>query len=150
MTTTENEKQKVCPQHGERSAVVYLRQAVMPRPSETDALVARRNTLVERALSLGWSREHIMVIDEDIGRSANGHRPGFERLLSEVRLGRVGMVVCTEPSRLARSSTDWWSLVQACAAAGTLLCCLDRIDDAGSIAHQLRWLTSATTRQEGR
>ena len=145
MTTTDSEKQKVSPQHRERSAVVYLRQAVMPRPSETDALTARRNTLVERALSLGWSREHIMVIDEDVGRSANGHRPGFERLLCEVRLGRVGMIVCTEPSRLARSSIDWWSLVQACAAAGTFLCCLDHIEDAVSLADELHWFSSAIT-----
>lgn len=109
------------------------------------ALVAQRNTLVGRALSLGWSREQVMVLDEDVGRSAHGHRPGFEHLLYEVRLGRVGMIVCTEPSRLARSIADWWSLVQACAAAGTLLCCLDRIDDAVSVADELRLLAPAIT-----
>ncbi len=145
MTTTENENQKVGPQHRERPAVVYVRQAVMPRPSETGALTALHKTLVERAASLGWSREQIMVIDEDVGRSANGHRPGFERLLYEVRRGRVGMIVCTEPSRLARSNTDWWSLVQACAAAGTLLCFPDWIDDAVSLADERHLLTPAIT-----
>ncbi len=145
MTTSANDSQKVAPQHRERPAVVYLRQAVMPRPSDADALAVLRKTLVERTARLGWSRENIVVIDEDVGHSAHSRRPGFERLMREVRLGRVGMIVCTDPSRLARSSADWRSFVQACAAGETLLCCLDRIEDAGCLADQWHCLTSAIT-----
>ena len=145
MMTTENESDKVGRHHRQRPAVVYLRQAVMPRPSDADALAALRETLVARAASLGWSRENVIVIDEDHGRSAHGHRPGFERLLSEVRRGRVGMIVCTEPARLARSSAAWRSLVDACAETGTRLCFLDHIVDAGALADVLHALAAVAT-----
>lgn len=146
MTTSENDSQEVGPQHRRRAAVVYIRQAVTPRPSDADALAPLPEALVEHAVRLGWPRENIVVIDEDNGRSAHGRRPGFERLLCEVHLGRVGMIVCTEPSRLARSSADWRSLVQACGEAGTLLCFPERIDDAVSLADELRLLTLAIAR----
>lgn len=143
MTTSENDSQAGGPQHREHPAVVYIRQAVMPRPSDAAAVASLRKTLVARAEHLGWPREHIVVIDEDVGRSAHGHRPGFAHLLGEVRLGRVGMIVCTEPARLARSTVDWWTVVRACAEAGTFLCFLDRVVDAGALAAELRSLTLA-------
>lgn len=146
MTTSENDSQEVGPQHRQRLAVVYIRQAVTPRPNDAHALAPLSKTLVERAARLGWPRENIVVIDEDNGRSAHGRRSGFERLLREVQLGRVGMIVCTEPSRLARSFADWWSLVQACGEAGTLLCFPERIVDAVPLADELRSLTLAISR----
>lgn len=145
MMATENKDRRVGPQHTQRPAVVYLRQAVVPHRRDEDTLAARREALVARASSLGWSRDHIVVIDEDDGRSAHRHRPGFAHLLCEVRLGRVGMIVCTEPSRLARSTADWQTLVQACADAGTVLCFRDRIVEGASLAGELRLLTSAIT-----
>jgi DNA invertase Pin-like site-specific DNA recombinase len=61
--------------------------------------------LSDRAHQLGWSRDQVIVIDDDLGRSATStlHRPGFQRLVAEVGLGHVGLVLGIEVLRLARS-----------------------------------------------
>ena len=87
--------------------------------------------LVERAVGLGWPRERVLVIDDDLGRSgatAEG-RPGFQRLVAEVGLDHVGAIFGVEMSRLARSCRDWHQLLEVCAIFGTLICDLDGIYD---------------------
>ena len=79
--------------------------------------------LVERAVELGWSRSRVLLIDDDLGRSgatAEG-RPGFQRLVAEVGLDHVGIVLGIEISRLARSSRDWYQLLEVCAVFATLI-----------------------------
>ena len=73
--------------------------------------------LADRACRLGWRREQILVIDDDLGRSAASalNRPGFQRLVAEVGLGHVGLVLGIEVSRLARSCRDWHQLLEMCA-----------------------------------
>lgn len=83
----------------------------------------RQYGLTDRAVALGWSREHIDVIDEDQGRSgaSTDGRKGFVRLVDEIAHGRVGAVFAVEVSRLARSSPDWQRLLSLCAVAETVV-----------------------------
>src|SRR5262249_30416953 len=112
---------KVQPHHLRRKAILYVRQSSAFQAAhhrEGQALqYAMRARLVER----GW--QDIEVIDEDLGRSAAGHVPraGFERMVSEVCLGRVGAVAAREVSRFARNSREWQHLVEVCRVVDTLL-----------------------------
>ncbi|WP_414717525.1 recombinase family protein [Steroidobacter sp.] len=82
----------------------------------------RQYALRERAVALGWPLDRIVVIDSDLGQSgASTDREGFQRLVSEVGLGRVGIVLGLEVSRLARNSTDWHRLLELCALSDTLI-----------------------------
>jgi DNA invertase Pin-like site-specific DNA recombinase len=85
--------------------------------------------LVDRARQLGWPKERVLVIDDDLGHSAaeGEHRAGFQRLVSEVSLDHVGMMLGVEISRLARSSKDWHQLLEIlCALFGTLIADLEK------------------------
>ena len=80
---------------------------------------------------LGWPRERVLIIDEDLGKSgrtAEG-RSGFQRLITEVTLNHVGMVLGLEMSRLARSSKDWHAFFEMCAIFGTLIADEDGVYD---------------------
>jgi DNA invertase Pin-like site-specific DNA recombinase len=80
---------------------------------------------------LGWPKDRTIVIDEDLGQSgaSTDGRMGFQRLLSEVALDRVGVILGVEMSRLARSCKDWYQLLELCALFGTLICDLDGLYD---------------------
>ena len=75
----------------------------------------------DRLTALGWSE--IEVIDDDLGRSAAGgvQRAGFERMVAEVCLGKVGAVCAREVSRFARNSRDWQQLIEMCRVVDTVL-----------------------------
>lgn len=123
---------KIRPAHGERLAIVYIRQSTPQQVLGNQESTARQYGLVDYAQVLGWPSERILVIDEDqgqSGRSADG-RPGFQRLLTEVTLDHVGIVLGLEMSRLARSSKDWHHLLELCAIFGTLLADQDGVYDA--------------------
>ena len=107
--------EKIQPHHRDRLAVVYIRQS-SPQQVERHQESARlQYALVDYALLLGWERERISVIDEDQGRSgaSSEGRPGFQKLFADVGLGRVGLVLGVEMSRLARSCCDWHQLIVA-------------------------------------
>ncbi len=78
---------------------------------------------MEKACQLGWAQEQVIVIDEDLGLSGSGwaERSGFGRLTAEVALGRVGMVLGLEVSRLARNNADWYRLFDLCGVTDTLV-----------------------------
>jgi DNA invertase Pin-like site-specific DNA recombinase len=100
---------KIRPFHLDRRAVVYVRQSTPQQVAENTESTARQYALADRAVALGWAQVAVEVIDEDQGRSgatAEG-RPGFQRLLAEIGLDRVGLVLGLEMSRLARSCKDW-------------------------------------------
>ena len=85
---------KITGRHRDRTAVVYLRQSTPQQVGRHQESTRLQYGLVDRALQLGWAREHILVIDEDLGRSGgSADRPGFQRLVAEVSLGRVGLVL---------------------------------------------------------
>src|SRR4051794_3656835 len=70
---------------------------------------------------LGW--HEVEVVDDDLGRSAAGGvaRVGFERMVAEVCLGKVGAVAAREVSRFARNSRDWQQLIEMCRVVDTVL-----------------------------
>jgi DNA invertase Pin-like site-specific DNA recombinase len=91
----------------------------------------RQYGLRERAIQLGWPAESVGIIDEDQGHSgatAQG-RPGFQTLLAQVALDRVGIILGLETSRLARSNKDWHQLLEVCAIFQTLLADQDGVYD---------------------
>jgi DNA invertase Pin-like site-specific DNA recombinase len=122
---------KLKPWHLDRSAVVYVRQSTPQQVADHQESTARQYALVDRAIELGWPRERITVIDDDLGRSGQSveGRPGFQRLLAEVALDRVGMILGLETSRLARSCRDWHQLLELCARFRTLLADADGLYD---------------------
>jgi len=119
---------KVRPDHLDRPAFVYVRQSTLFQVREHTASTARQYDLVQRALDLGWSRASITVIDQDQGRSgaSAADRDGFQFLIAQVGLGQAGAVLSLEASRLARSCSDWYRLLEICALTDTLV-----IDEEG-------------------
>jgi DNA invertase Pin-like site-specific DNA recombinase len=115
--------QKVTPRHLKRVALLYVRQSTMRQVFENTESTKRQYALRDRAVALGWPRDEIVVVDGDLGHTATaaGDRAGFERVVTEVGMGRVGMVLGLEVSRLARNSSDWHRLLEICALADTLI-----------------------------
>ena len=109
--------------HCERLAFVYVRQSTPMQVVENRESTERQYHLRDRAIELGWPPNRVEVIDEDQGRSGSTatHRTGFQRLASEVSLGKVGIVFMLEASRLARNNSDWYRLIEICGVSGTLI-----------------------------
>jgi DNA invertase Pin-like site-specific DNA recombinase len=122
---------KVTADHLRRLAYLYVRQSSLQQVHDHRESTARQYDLKRRAHALGWAPEQIVVIDEDLGLSgaSAAARNGFQRLVAEVGLGRVGLVLGLEVSRLARNSSDWHRLLEICALAATLILDEDGIYD---------------------
>jgi DNA invertase Pin-like site-specific DNA recombinase len=122
---------KISSWHSERLAVVYVRQSTTQQVVLHSESTRLQYGLVSRAEASGWARERIVVIDEDLGKSGAtaAGRTGFERLVTEVSLGHVGLILGIELSRLARSNADWRRLLEVCALFGTLIADLDGVYD---------------------
>jgi excisionase family DNA binding protein len=111
---------KITAEHLARAAYVYVRQSTPEQVRNNHESRRRQYALADHARQLGWSE--VVVIDDDLGRSGGGTaRPGFERLLGAVCEGRVGCVMSTEISRLARNGREWHTLMEFCAVVNTLL-----------------------------
>lgn len=114
--------EKVRSHHLSRKAYLYIRQSSLRQVIEHEEGRRRQYQLQEQALLLGWPEDQIEVIDCDLGQSgASADREGFQRLVAEVGLGKVGLVMGLEVSRLARNSTDWHRLLEICALTETLI-----------------------------
>jgi DNA invertase Pin-like site-specific DNA recombinase len=122
---------KVADRHLERLAVVYVRQSTRQQVIDHQESTRLQYGLVERAVGLGWQASRVLVIDEDLGKSgaSAAGRVGFQRLVTEITMGHVGLVLGLEMSRLARSGADWYQLLELCALAGALLADADGIYD---------------------
>jgi DNA invertase Pin-like site-specific DNA recombinase len=122
---------KVGDQHLQRLAVVYVRQSTRQQVLDHQESTRLQYALVERAVALGWPAGRVVVIDEDLGKSAASAagRAGFQRLVTEITMGHVGLVLGIEMSRLARSGSDWYQLVELCALSGALLADADGVYD---------------------
>jgi DNA invertase Pin-like site-specific DNA recombinase len=134
-----SERTKISEQHRQRRAVVYVRQSTLAQVERHVESAQRQYALVERAVELGWPREAVAVVDEDTGRSAasTDGRLGFRELVAEVGLGRVGLILALETSRLARSSADWHQLLDLCALTGTLIADQDGVYAPGHFNDRL-------------
>ncbi|MCP4757458.1 MAG: recombinase family protein [Proteobacteria bacterium] len=90
------------------------------------------------AVALGWPESEIVVVDDDLGRSAAfSGRSGFAEPVSEVGLGHAGMVMSLEASRLARNNGEWHRLLEICALSGSLPLDEDGIYDPGHFNDRL-------------
>jgi DNA invertase Pin-like site-specific DNA recombinase len=114
---------KILPTHLDRQAAVYLRQSTLKQVHEHRESTARQYALQDRAQELGWSAEHVDVIDEDLGQSGTSaqRRTGFQRLAEDIAHGTVGAIFALEVSRLARSSADWHRLLELCGLADVVI-----------------------------
>ena len=114
---------KVKREHLIRKAFLYIRQSTLRQIHENAESTKRQYALKEKLISMGWDENRIEVIDSDLGQSGAGsdERHGFQYLVSEVSLGRAGIITGIEVSRLSRSSSDWNRLLQISALADTLI-----------------------------
>jgi DNA invertase Pin-like site-specific DNA recombinase len=114
---------KIKPSHTQRAAFVYIRQSTPGQVEHNRESTARQYALADRACQLGWPKEQVVIVDEDLGLSGSGidKRSGFARLTSEVALAHVGIVLGLEVSRLARNNADWYRLLELCGVTDTLI-----------------------------
>ena len=112
---------KIRPEHLARPAIVYVRQSTLAQVQHHQESQRRQYDLATHTRALGW--REVVVIDEDLGKSgaSAADRAGFQRLVAEVSLGRVGAVVGLEVSRLARNNRDWYQLLDLCGLLDTLI-----------------------------
>ncbi len=114
-----------------KMAYVYIRQSSLMQVTRHAESTDLQYSLVQRAVALGWPRERVELIDEDLGKSGAQAeaRGGFQRLLAEISLARVGLVLSFDASRLARNNRDWYQLLEVCSIFGTLIADGERLYD---------------------
>lgn len=114
---------KVTTAHQAKLAYVYIRQSSLGQVRQHQESTDLQYRLAERAVALGWPRERVEVIDDDLGKSGVSaeDRQGFQRLLAEIGLGKVGLIVSLDASRLARNNRDWHQLLELCSLFGVLI-----------------------------
>lgn len=122
---------KVQARHLQRHAYLYIRQSSLRQVLEHTESTQRQYNLKQRAIALGWASDQIVVVDNDQGLSGASavDRAGFQTLVADVGMGRAGMVMGLEVSRLARNSTDWHRLLEICALTDTLILDEDGVYD---------------------
>jgi len=130
---------KVTAAHLSRQAFLYVRQSSLKQVIHNTESAIRQYDLRGKAISLGWAADQVTVIDIDQGHSgaSAAGREGFQHLVAEVSLGRAGIVLGLECSRLARNSADWHQLLELCAMTGTLICDEDGLYDPGNFNDRL-------------
>src|SRR6202521_1891492 len=129
---------KITPEHLARKAIVYLRQSSEKQVRQNTESQRLQYDMAERIRGLGWQEGE--VINSDLGASAAigaARREGFERVLSSVALGEVGIVVSREVSRLSRTDKDWCRLVEVCQIFGTLIGDEQQVYDLNYLDDQL-------------
>jgi DNA invertase Pin-like site-specific DNA recombinase len=115
--------------HLRRDAYIYVRQSTLAQTVRNTESLLRQYDLAGRARQLGWAEHQIVVVDDDLGRSgasAQG-RKGFSDLVADVGLGKAGIVLSLESSRLARNNADWYRLLDLCALTDTLIADADGV-----------------------
>jgi DNA invertase Pin-like site-specific DNA recombinase len=122
---------KVTAAHLSRPALLYVRQSTLKQVVNNTESALRQYDLRGKAIALGWAADQVTVIDIDQGHSgaSSADREGFQHLVAEVSLGRAGIVLGLECSRLARNSADWHQLLELCAMTATLICDEDGLYD---------------------
>ena len=113
---------KIKPEHLARKAIIYLRQSSEKQVRQNKESQLLQYAVAERVRALGWKQ--VEIINSDLGSSAglaSAQREGFERVLSLVALGQVGIVGSRELSRLSRTDKDWCRLLEVCQIFGTLI-----------------------------
>jgi DNA invertase Pin-like site-specific DNA recombinase len=124
-----NGSSKILPAHRQRQAVVYLRQSSPKQVLKNRESAINQRALRGRLLELGWRKDQVVLIDDDQARSARqvAGREGFQRLVADVGLRKVGLVIGTEVARLSRNCADWHRLLELCALFDTLIADADGV-----------------------
>ena len=114
---------KITSSHRSRQCLVYVRQSTLAQTRVNTESLERQYELAGRAVTLGWSPGQVQVVDADLGLSGAqaANREGFQELVAQVALGRVGLILGLEASRLARSNSDWYQLLDLCGMTDTLI-----------------------------
>ena len=129
---------KIKPEHLARKAIVYLRQSSEKQVRENKESLRLQLDLAVRMRALGW--KEVEIVGSDLGSSAaiaSARREGFERVLSSVALGGVGVVGSREVSRLSRTDKDWCRLLEVCQIFGTLIADEQQVYDLNYLDDQL-------------
>jgi len=136
---TDTASSKVTATHLSKTALLYVRQSSLKQVLHNTESAIRQYDLRGKAITLGWAADQITVIDIDQGQSgaSAADREGFQQMVAEVSLGRAGIVLGLECSRLARNSADWHQLLELCAMTGTLICDEDGLYDPRSFNDRL-------------
>ena len=130
---------KIQAHHRNRQAIVYVLQSTLQQVEHHQESTRLQYALVDKAVSLGWPKECVSVIDDDLGCSGAdaAGRPGFQRLVAEVGLDHVGLILGIDMSRLARSCRDWHQLLETCSLFRTLIADTEGIYDPGNYNDRL-------------
>jgi DNA invertase Pin-like site-specific DNA recombinase len=122
---------RVTTAHRAKLAYVYVRQSTLSQVRQHQESTELQYRLADRAVLLGWPRDRVQVVDEDLGRSgaSSDGRRGFQRLIAEIGLGKAGLVLSLDASRLARNNRDWHQLLELCSLFGVLLADGERLYD---------------------
>jgi DNA invertase Pin-like site-specific DNA recombinase len=139
ITVSHDPHQKVRTEHLKRDAYLYVRQSTLQQVFHNTESTQRQYALKQRAVALGWTAEDVVVIDGDQGHSGASavDREGFQRLVAEVGMGRAGIVLGLEVSRLARNSSDWHRLLEICGLTDTLILDEDGLYDPADFNDRL-------------
>lgn len=126
-------EERITTAHRAKLAYVYVRQSSPGQVRHHQESTELQYRLVERVVLLGWPRERVQVIDDDLGKSgaSSDERFGFQRLIAEVGLNKAGLVISLDASRLARNNRDWHQLLELCSVFGVLIADGERLYDPG-------------------
>jgi DNA invertase Pin-like site-specific DNA recombinase len=132
-------EERVTTAHRARLAFIYVRQSTAGQVRQHQESTELQYRLADRALLLGWPRERVEVIDEDLGRSSatSDGRHGFQRLIAEIGLGKAGIVLSLDASRLARNNRDWHQLLELCSLFGVIIADGERLYDPAAYHDRL-------------
>ena len=139
LTASNAPEERLSAAHRARLAYIYVRQSSVNQVRNHHESTELQYRLVDRAVGLGWPRERVHVIDEDLGKSGAGsaERAGFQKLIAEIGLGNAGLVVSLDVSRLARNNRDWHQLLELCSLFGVLIADGERLYDPGAYHDRL-------------
>ncbi len=139
LSALDDTAERVSTAHRAKLAYIYVRQSTAVQVRQHQESTELQYRLVDRAAALGWPRERITVIDDDLGKSGTSsvERHGFQRLIAEIGLGKAGLVLSLDASRLARNNHDWHQLLELCSIFGVLIADGERLYDPGAYHDRL-------------
>jgi DNA invertase Pin-like site-specific DNA recombinase len=131
LTAAKTNEEPITTAHRAQLAYVYIRQSTAGQVRQHQESTQLQYRLVSRAVTLGWPRDRIEVIDDDLGKSgaSSDARYGFQRLIAEIGLSKAGLVLSFDASRLARNNRDWHQLLELCSLFGVLIADGERLYD---------------------
>jgi DNA invertase Pin-like site-specific DNA recombinase len=132
-------REQITAGHRSRLAVVYVRQSSLHQVINHTESQRRQRNLAQLAKELGWSAEQTLVVDDDQGETASrsGRRFGFDEMVAMAALGKVGIILGLEVSRLARGNHDWYHLLDVCGITRTLIADEEALYDPGAYNDRL-------------